>query len=144
LRKFKIKVNGEIYEVEVEEIGGNPGCYAAPAPTPAPAAALPPTPVDATPAPAPAASPGFVAPAHKPAVPAAGGGAGAICAPMPGIILDIKVNVGDVVNVGDFLLILEAMKMENELTADRVGTVKEIKVTKGQSVNGGDPLVVIG
>jgi len=63
---------------------------------------------------------------------------------MPGTVLDVKVNVGDAVKAGDVLLILEAMKMENELTADKAGTVKEIKVTKGQAVNGGDTLIVIG
>jgi len=67
-----------------------------------------------------------------------------LCAPMPGIIFEVKVKVGDVVNIGDVLLILEAMKMENELAADKAGTVKEVKVTKGQAVNGGDPLIVIG
>ncbi|MDR9786376.1 MAG: biotin/lipoyl-containing protein [Peptococcaceae bacterium MAG4] len=63
---------------------------------------------------------------------------------MPGTILEIKVNVGDTVSIGQVLLILEAMKMENELTSDKAGTVKEIKVTKGQAVNGGDPLIIIG
>jgi biotin carboxyl carrier protein len=63
---------------------------------------------------------------------------------MPGTVLEIKVNVGDAVTIGQVLLILEAMKMENELAADKAGTVKEIKVTKGQAVNGGDPLIIIG
>lgn len=139
MKKFKIKVNGEIYEVEVEEIGGNPGCCAAPAPAVAPPPA--PAPVAAPPAaPAPAAAPA----APKPAAPAAGAGGGAVCAPMPGTILDVKVKVGDAVKPGDVLLILEAMKMENELASDKAGTVKEVKVTKGQAVSGGDALVVIG
>jgi glutaconyl-CoA decarboxylase len=63
---------------------------------------------------------------------------------MPGTVLEVKVNVGDAVKVGQVLLILEAMKMENELAADKDGTVKEIKVDKGQAVNGGDTLIVIG
>ena len=63
---------------------------------------------------------------------------------MPGTVLEVKVNVGDAVKIGDVLLILEAMKMENELQADKAGTVKEVKVTKGQAVNGGDALIVIG
>lgn len=137
MQKFKIRVNGEVYEVEVEEIGGNPGCCAAPAPAVAP----PPAPVAAAPAPpAPAAAPA----APKPAAPAAGGGGGTLCSPMPGTILDVKVKVGDVVKAGDILLILEAMKMENELTADKAGTIKEVKVSKGQAVSGGDALIVIG
>jgi glutaconyl-CoA decarboxylase len=63
---------------------------------------------------------------------------------MPGTVLDVMVKVGDAVKMGDVLLILEAMKMENELQADRAGTVKEVKVAKGQAVNGGDTLIVIG
>lgn len=135
MQKFKIKVNGEVYEVEVEELGGNPGCCAVPAPAVAP----PPAPVAAAPA-APAAAPA----APKPAAPAAGGGGGTLCSPMPGTILDVKVKVGDAVKAGDVLLILEAMKMENELTADKAGTIKEVKVSKGQAVSGGDALIVIG
>lgn len=139
MKKFKIKVNGEVYEVEVEELGGNPGCCGAPAPAPAPAVAPPPAPVAAAPS-APAAAPA----APKPSAPAAGGGGGTLCSPMPGTILDVKVKVGDVVKAGDVLLILEAMKMENELTADKAGTIKEVKVSKGQAVSGGDALIVIG
>ncbi|MCL6560034.1 MAG: biotin/lipoyl-binding protein, partial [Firmicutes bacterium] len=119
MKKFNIKVNGEIYQVEVEEIGGNPGFCAAPAPAVAP----PPAPVAAppvAPAPVPAAAPAVAAP--KPAAPAAAGGGGAVCAPMPGTILDVRVKVGDAVKPGDVLLILEAMKMENELSADKAGT----------------------
>ncbi len=131
MRKFNIKVNGEIYVVEVEEIGGNPGFCAAPA-------AAPPVPIAA---PAPIVTPTAAAP--KPAAPATGGGGGTVCAPMPGTILDVRVKVGDAVKPGDVLLLLEAMKMENELAADKAGTVKEVKVTKGQAVNSGDALVVI-
>jgi glutaconyl-CoA decarboxylase len=63
---------------------------------------------------------------------------------MPGTVLDIRVNVGDAVKIGQVLLILEAMKMENELSAEKAGTIKEIKVTKGQAVNGGEALIIIG
>ncbi|MDD4237091.1 MAG: biotin/lipoyl-binding protein [Desulfotomaculaceae bacterium] len=136
MQNFKITVNGEVYEVEVEAIGGSPA-VAAPPPA-APVAAPPPAPAPAAPAaaPAPTAAP-------KPSG-GGGGGGGALCAPMPGTILDVKVKVGDAVKLGDVLLILEAMKMENELQADKAGTVKEVKVTKGQAVNGGDQLIVIG
>ena len=134
MKKFKIKVNDEIFEVEVEEIGGSPAAATLVAPPPAPAAAPPPPAPAATPAPAPAAA------APKPAA----GGKGALCAPMPGTVLDIKVKVGDPVKIGDVLVILEAMKMENELAAEKAGTVTAIFVNKGQAVNGGDPLVEIG
>ena len=127
MKKFSIKVNGEIYLVEVEEIGGNPGFCAAPVAAPTVPVAAPP-PAAAVP---------------KPAAPVAGGGGGTVCAPMPGTILDVRVKVGDAVKPGDVLLLLEAMKMENELTADKAGTVKEVRVTKGQAVNSGDALVVI-
>ncbi|WP_097027265.1 biotin/lipoyl-containing protein [Clostridium peptidivorans] len=64
-------------------------------------------------------------------------------APMPGTIIDIKVNPGDNVKKGDTLFILEAMKMENEIAAPRDGIIKEIQVTKGTSVNTSDVLAVI-
>lgn len=132
MKKFNITVNGKTYEVDVEEIGG----VSAPAPVrrqEAPAAA---------PSPAKAATP---APAPAPAAPApAVEGGEAVTSPMPGTILDIKVNVGDSVADGAVLVILEAMKMENEIMASRAGKVLSINVNKGASVNSGDVLVVIG
>ena len=119
MRKFMINVNGKAYEVEVEEVGG-----AAPAMTPA--------------APAPVAAPA-AAPAPAPA--AAPAGAEAIKAPMPGNILDVKVANGAAVKKGDILVILEAMKMENEILAPRDGVVVGVSVTKGSTVNSGDLLV---
>jgi glutaconyl-CoA decarboxylase len=108
MKKFKIKVNEEIFEVEVEEIGGSPAAAAPAAPPAAPAAAPPPAPA---PAAAPAAAPkAAAAPAAAPKPAAGGGGGGALCAPMPGTILEVKVKVGDAVNIGDVLLILEAMR----------------------------------
>ncbi len=140
MKKFNITVNGKSYEVDVEEVGG----YVAPARRPeavsAPVAA-PQAPVSApaqTPTPAPAAKP---APAPA-AAPVTGGET--INSPMPGTILDIKVNVGDAVVNGTVLVILEAMKMENEIMAPSTGKVLSINVTKGASVNSGDVLVVIG
>ena len=65
-------------------------------------------------------------------------------APMPGKILRVSVSVGATVNAGDVLLILEAMKMENEISAPSAGTVKEIRAREGDSVNSGDALVVLG
>ena len=131
MKKFNITVNGKSYEVDVEEVGGvsmpspvrrQEAPKAAPAPTSAPAAA-----------------PAPVAPAAAPVT-----GGESINSPMPGTILDIKVNVGDVVNNGDVLVILEAMKMENEIMAPNAGKVLSINVSKGASVNSGDVLVVIG
>lgn len=131
MKKFLIKVNGNQYEVEVEEVrdgsvADEAVTYSAPAPkaAPAPAAA-------ATPAPAPA-------PKKDNAVPA---GAATITAPMPGTVLGVKVNSGDVVKKGQVLLILEAMKMENEIVAPNDGTVASVNVAKGSSVNAGDVLL---
>lgn len=130
MKKFLIKVNGNQYEVEVEEVrdgsvAAEPATYSAPAPKAAPAAAAP--------APAPAA-----APKKDNAVPA---GAAKVTAPMPGTILGVKVNSGDTVKKGQVLLILEAMKMENEIVAPNDGTIASINVAKGTSVNAGDVLV---
>ena len=98
MRKFSITVNGQAYEVEVEEIGGAPSFAAAPVAAPAPVAA----------APAPKAAP---APAPKAAA-AAPAGAEVISAPMPGNINDVRVSAGQQVKKGDILVILEAMKMD--------------------------------
>ncbi len=66
-----------------------------------------------------------------------------IKAPLPGLIIDIKVDVGDKIQVGDVLLVIETMKMENNVMSPRAGTIKEIKVAKGESVNEGAPMIVI-
>lgn len=130
MKKFNITVNGKSYEVEVEEVGGvstqAPRPRAA-APTAAPAAA----------APAPAAP----APAAAAAVPEGGE---KITAPMPGTIWEVKVAVGDTVNEGDCVIVLEAMKMENEISTPVSGKVLSINANKGASVNSGDVLLVIG
>lgn len=126
MRQFNITVNGQSYQVSVEEVGGTP--VAAPAAVPMAAPAAAPIPVAAAPAPA--------------AAPVAGGEK--VNAPMPGTILDVKVSEGAAVKKGDILLILEAMKMENEILAPVDGVVKQVVTSKGASVNSGDPLVVIG
>ena len=123
MRTYNITVNGQTYVVDVEEVG-------TPAPVAAPAAA-----------PAPVAAPA-VAPAPAAAPAAAGAGEG-VKAPMPGTILDVKVAAGQKVNAGDTLVVLEAMKMENEIPAPKAGTVAQVVVSKGASVNAGDVLVVI-
>lgn len=137
LRKFKIKIDGTEYLVEMEELtepGSAPAPVAAPvAPASAPAPAAP---VPAAPAPAPVPA----VPAPSPAAPA---GADAQTAPMPGKILELKHNVGDVVAQNDCVLVLEAMKMENAIVAERAGTISAIHVTAGQMVNPGDALFTI-
>ena len=126
LRKFKIKVDGQEYQVEMEEIGA----VATPAPVaPVAAPAAPAAPaVDAAPAAPVAATPA---------------GADAMPSPMPGNILRILVNVGDTVTENQPLMILEAMKMENEIVAAKAGVVAGIHVKEGQVVNPGDALITI-
>ena len=123
MRKFNISVNGKTYEVDVEEVGGAPT-----APVTAPAKA----------APAPAAP--KAAPTPK-AAPVAG--AKQVKAPMPGTIVSVKVNVGDKVESGTLVAVLEAMKMENEIFAGVDGTVAGISVSAGDSVNSGDVIVSV-
>lgn len=129
MKKFKITVNGKAYEVEVEEMGGTPVA------APAPQASAP-----AAPAPAPAA------PASTPA-PAVGGpipdGAITVKAPMPGKISALKAEAGKAVKRGDIILVLEAMKMQNDITATADGTLHEIRVNPGDNVKTGDVLAVI-
>ena len=129
--KYKVTLNNRVYEVEVEQGEAmlvNEYELAAPAVA------------------APAAAPVAVAPA---AAPAAAPTAGALAAgevvtsPMPGNILKINVAQGQHVNEGDVLIVLEAMKMENEISATKSGTVAQINVTKGAVVETGTPLVVI-
>ncbi len=129
LRKFKISVDGTQYLVEMEEVG---------APTPTPADTAPAASAAPAPAPAPAAAP---EPAPAPAPVAAG--SHAQTAPMPGTILDIHVKVGDVVTANQPVMILEAMKMENEVVAEQAGTIASINVEKGAMVNPGDTLFTL-
>ena len=137
MRKFQITVNGQSYQVEVEEVSGfasAPVAYApAPVAAPAPAAA----PVAEAPAPAPAAAP---AAAPAPAKKAGPVGGEVVKAPMPGSIVNVLVAEGASVKKGQPVLVLEAMKMENEILSPRDGVVSAIVAGKGASVNSGDPL----
>lgn len=139
MKKYRITVNGTTYEVEVEELSRG----AAAAPQPAQPQVSPPPRREAS---QPAPSPQNQQPAEQPKPapkPQAAGGQGAVKAPMPGTILSIKVKEGDRVSAGDTLLILEAMKMENEINAPCDGTVTAVHVSEGASVNTGDPLINI-
>ena len=123
MRKFNITVNGKTYEVDVEEVGG---AVSAPAPVAAPA-------------------PAAAKPAAAPAAPKATGTMGAtkVSSPMPGTVVSIKFNVGDKVESGTLVAVLEAMKMENEIFAGADGVIASINANAGDSVNTGDVLVSI-
>ncbi len=114
MKHLKITVNGVPYDVQVEEADGSAPVAAAPA---APAA---------KPAPAPKAAAGDP-----------------VNSPMPGTIVDVPVKAGQAVKAGDVLVILEAMKMENEIKAPKDGTVASVNVNKGESVNTGTLLVTL-
>lgn len=121
-----VEVNGTHYTVEMEK---KPKSAPAPKPVVRPVAK-----------PAAAAAPAAAAPAAKPA---AGGAKSGVKSPLPGVILDIKVNVGDAVKKGQTIIILEAMKMENSINADKDGKIAAINVSKGESVLEGTDLVII-
>ncbi len=125
MRKFRVNVNGNAYEVEVEELGAT----ASYAPAPAPVVRA------AAPAPAPVAAP-------KPAP--ASAGAGSVVSPMPGVIKDIRVKVGDKVTPDTVVVILEAMKMENEIFAGVSGSITAVHVSRDTTVNTDEALVTIG
>ena len=137
MKKFNIKVNGISYEVEIEEV--KEGAPQAAAPTLAKV-----TPKVAAPK---VAAPEVEAPRakakEKEAV-AAGAGEHSIDAPMPGKIVKLVASEGQAVKAGDVLLILEAMKMQNEITADADGTVKAVNVEAGQNVKVKESLVILG
>jgi biotin carboxyl carrier protein len=138
--KAAVEVNGVSYQVDILTEG-----YTAPAPRPAakPAAAPAPAPAAAPAAPAPAPQP--IAPAAPAAEPAAPAGKGiAVQSPLPGVILDIKVAVGDQVKAGQTVAILEAMKMENNINAECDGVITAIKVAKGDNILEGSDIVIIG
>jgi biotin carboxyl carrier protein len=142
-----VRVNNVAYRVEVPQgpAAGAPPVYATPspaAPPPVPAAAPPTAPSrapEAAPASAPTPPPAAPVPAATP--PAQASSDSMVVAPMPGIILSIAVKEGDEVNAGDTILVLEAMKMENEIHATRAGKIKKIHVSEGAEVQSGSALV---
>lgn len=125
MSKYRITLDGKTYEMDVELLGAN-GAVIAPAKVAAPAA---PVAVAPKAAPAPAAA--------KPAVNA---GSGSVVAPMPGTILKVLKKDGDAVKAGDVVLVLEAMKMENEITAPVDGAIASLSLAEGSTVGGGDLL----
>ena len=130
MKYYTITVNGNTYNVSVEE-----GVSAAPAPVAAPKAVA--APASAAPAP--------VAEKKEEAAPAVGGSEGSfkVSSPMPGKIVSVKANIGQTLRKGEVILILEAMKMENEIVAPQDGTVASINVTAGQSVDAGTLLTTL-
>ena len=134
--KYKITLKGRTYEVEVE---AGQAMLLAEYEAIVPSA---PAPVAAAPVAAPAAAP--AAPAAAPAAAAVTGAGEVVSAPMPGTILKVNVTAGQAVKAGDVLCVLEAMKMENDITAPKDGTVNQVVTAKGASVSTGDALVVIG
>ena len=125
MKKFNITVNGATYQVEVEEV-----CVAPVAAKAAPAAA--------------AAAPKAAAPKAAAAAPAeVGAGDTAVASPMPGKIIKVLVEAGKAVKKGDVLMILEAMKMQNEITAPVDGTIKSVNAAADQGVKTNDILAVI-
>lgn len=122
MKRYQISVNGQSYDVTVEELEGG-AAMPAPAPKPAPAAA--PT------------------PAAEPAKPQAPAGGTTVPSPMPGVIVDVRAQEGQKVEAGDVLVVLEAMKMENDIVAPVAGTVSSVLVKKGDTVESNQTIVTI-
>ena len=140
MKEYKYKINGNVYKVTIGDIDDNIAHVEVNG-TPykvemekAPKVAVKPVVRPVAPAPAPA-------PMARPA--AAPSGKSGVKSPLPGVILDVKVNVGDTVQKGQTVVILEAMKMENNINADKDGKVTAINVSKGESVLEGTDLVII-
>jgi len=134
VRTFNVFVDGEYFQIDVDPADGRmvaTGAAVASAPAAAPVPAAAPRPAAAAPAPRPAAAP------------AAAAGNGAVVAPMPGLIIEYRVKPGDQVAQGQVLLILEAMKMQNEINAEKAGTVASIAHKDGDQVDKGEILLVV-
>lgn len=162
MKEYKYSINGNEYTVAVIDLDGNTAAVEvngtsykvdilgeelniAPRPAAKPAAPVASAPQPQAAAPAPVAQ---TAPAEQPATPAptaqpASNGK-PILSPLPGVILDLKVNVGDQVKAGQTVAVLEAMKMENNINAEHDGVVTAIKVNKGDSILEGAEILLIG
>lgn len=137
MKKFLVTVDGEQFEVTVEELAVDDARIRETTPPPPQRGGVQPRPPVDTRAAAPAP---VVRGVEAPAAPAGGE---TVTAPLPGVVLDVKVQPGDQVAQGTVVVVLEAMKMENEILAPRAGTVAQVLVQKGQSVATGEPLVTI-
>lgn len=124
MKVYKVKVNGKVYVVEVESVEEVKGEIET----------APQVKTQLEPAPTPEVAPQAVVPAEGTVVKA----------PMQGTIINVKVNVGDTVSKGDVVVVLEAMKLENDIVSPASGVVKQVLVQKGQNVDNQAPLVVIG
>jgi len=137
-RIFNVKVNGKSYEVEVEEINSNQEStteVAQPKPQPKNESPKPePKKEEKKPEPKNETSP-------EPAATSQGGKE--ILAPLLGVVIDVKVKVGDKVNTGDKVMVIEAMKMENEIPSEFTGIVDKILVNKGDNVDGDEPVILL-
>lgn len=128
---YVVTVNGEKYEVEVERVGGS---------------SLSRRPLERAPRvrdAAPSVQPTAAAAQPAASAPAAAGSGNAVVSPMPGTILDVKVNVGDALSVGQVVVILEAMKMETEIVSEYAGSVAAVRVKKGDAVDTDTVLVEV-
>ncbi len=130
MKKYNVTVNGTMYEVVVEEADA----ASVSAPVAAPAAPV---------APAPKAAAPKAAPAPKAAAVAGSEGAEKVTSPMPGNVLEVKVSVGQSVKKGDTVIVLEAMKMENDIPAPRDGVIASVNVQKGATIASGDTIVTL-
>lgn len=126
MKRFLIKINGKTYDAEVEVVGTSASApVAAPAPAAAPRAAAP-------------------APASAPAAAPAAGGPANVTSPLPGTVLRLCKNTGDSVAAGEVVMIVESMKMENEVVAPEAGRIASIAVAAGSAINTGDLLFTLG
>ena len=116
MKIYKVKVNGKVYEVELESVTENSGSIVSEKKSDAPAPQAPATSGEGTP----------------------------LLSPIQGTVLKINVSEGSFVKKGDVLLVIEAMKLENDIVAPKDGVIKGIKVSKGQNVNSKDELLIIG
>ena len=151
MKEYKFKINGNEYNVAINSVEGNIADVTVNgtsykvemenAPAAAPVQAVPVAPAVTASAPAPQAVAPAPAPAPAVAKPASGGKA--VTSPLPGVIIGVKVNVGDVIKPGQVVAVLEAMKMENDIEAEFGGTVTAVNVAKGDSVLEGATIVTI-